>query len=264
MELDALLPFDLSVEKLALSLVVRPAIELSYRTAVAHWSLGDQMPTVSRCYNKVRGELEEVGLLYDPVDENDDGYLEQIELNVALLPSMGEAGYVFERLPWIGAIVGFREGVIYLPADLPRNAYVPGGTLTDVIRHEYAHCWHWLEPEFFETGWFAKTFGGRYEEDGYSPLDLWSNDRTMDRAFVAQTKACRNERELSALLRRSFSNDFVSEYAATHFCEDFAETFMTFLRYRKCLDKFKGRTGVFRKLKAVEKAVAKARLELAV
>jgi len=45
---------------------------------------------------------------------------------------------------------GIRPGVIYLPRDLPARAYVPGGTLIDVILHEYAHAWHWLEPAFFE------------------------------------------------------------------------------------------------------------------
>ena len=257
------LPFGLSLEGFAWSLIVKPAIKLSYDTAAAHWSLNEQMANVNRSYNKVRSELEDVGLLYTPKDEDEDGYLEQIELEVAWLPSLfGEAGYVFESLPWIHSLVGFREGVIYLPSDLPRGAYVPGGTLTDVVRHEYGHAWHWLEPSFFERPWFRKTFGGEYEDGNVKPLDLWSKRKSRDREFTARMATCRNERERNALVQRHFQNDFVSEYASTHFCEDFAETFMTYLRYRKCLDKFKSRTGVFAKLTAVEKAVALARGEL--
>ncbi len=56
--------------------------------------------------------------------------------------------------------------------------------------------------------------------------------------------------------------DFVSDYAATSACEDFAETFMTYLRHRNSLHKFKSRRGVHRKLRAVEKAVKVARSEL--
>lgn len=256
------LPFDISIERLAWSFVIKPAIALSYRAAVAHWSLNDQMAQVNRSYNKVRAELEEIGLLYTPEDDGDGGYLDQIELEVAWLPSFGEAGYVFESTAWIHSLVGYREGVIYLPADLPRGAYVPGGTLTDVVRHEYGHAWHWLEPSFFERPWFRKAFGGEYEDGDVKPLDIWSEKKNRDREFASRMAACRNQRERSALVQRQFHNDFVSEYASTLFCEDFAETFMTYLRYRRCLNKFKSRTGVFAKLKAVEKAVALTRSEL--
>lgn len=260
------IPMDLNIETIAtkfvLTYIVRPAIELSYRTAVAHWHLNGQMPQVNRSYNKVRDELRQVGLLYSTEDEDDGGYLDQIELEVAWLPSLGEAGYVFESLPWIHSLVGYREGVIYLPADLPRDAFVPGGTLTDVVRHEFGHAWHWLEPEFFEGRWFRKAFGGEYDDDSMTPAELWSIKKENEQSFRTLKASCRNDRELMALMRRSFRNDFVSEYAATRFCEDFAETFMTYLRYRNCLGKFKSRTGLYAKLTAVDKAIAQARSEL--
>lgn len=242
-------------------LLIRPGVRLAWQTAAAHWHLYDQMPKVNRAYNKVRNELCEVGLLYNP-ENGEDGYLDQIELEVAWFPSMGEAGYVFEDHHWCLWLFGFRKGVIYLPCDLPHEVFVPGATLTDVVRHEYAHCWHWLEPEFFETGWFERAFGGAYNEGSFSPLDVWVERNERDRMYISKLRACRNERERAALLRRRFRNEFVSEYAATHFCEDFAETFMTYLRYRNCLNKFQSRKRVFAKLKAVERAVAKARREL--
>ena len=55
---------------------------------------------------------------------------------------------------------------------------------------------------------------------------------------------CRSEREIAALHQRRFREDFVAEDAATRFCEDFAETFMTYQCYRNSLDRFKARKGV--------------------
>ena len=244
--------------------IVRPGVKKGIATARAQWRLQSQMPRVDRAWNKVRNELAEVGLLYDP-DATDecDGYLDQIRLEVAFLPSFSdEMGYVFEDLPWYVWLVGYEEGVIYLPSDLPSTAYVPGGTLTDVIRHEYGHTWHWLEPSFFDNDWFVDAFGDKYECDESTPVDCWVESRLGTRKHKKEIGKCRSEREIAALLQRRFREDFVSEYAATHFCEDFAETFMTYLRYRNSLDRFKARKGVYRKLKAVEKAVDRARLEL--
>ena len=258
----------MDLTQLVFDLVVRPALAHSvryvYRTLNARWCLRSQMPKVNRSWNQVRDELTEVGLLYDPSDEHDGGYLEQIELEVAVLPSNGEAGYVCEELGWLSYLAGYSEGVIYLPGDLPRSAYVPGGTLTDVIRHEYAHAWHWVEPGFFDTGWFNRAFGGDYEEGDVTPLDLWSDRKGRSRDFRRRIKTCRNNTERAAVLKKSLQRDFVSEYASTLFCEDFAETFMMFLRYRNSLDRFQSRTGVFKKLKAVERAVCRAKRELGV
>ncbi len=245
---------------LGLQAVMRPLIELGKRTFQAHWALESQMPQVNRAWGKVRSELEEVGLLYCPDDEDDGGYLDQIELVIADLPSLGEAGYVFERVDWFTHLIGYEEGVIYLPVDLPREAYVPGSTLADVIRHEYAHAWHWLEPEFFERRWFKTAFKGPYEQRSPTPLQLFYD--VLAARYGKRIANLRNEREANAFIRRMFFKDFVSEYAATHFAEDFAETFMVYLRNRKNLGRFKNRAGVYRKLLAVEEAVKTARKEL--
>ena len=157
---------------------------------------------------------------------------------------------------------GASPRIIYLPSDLPQSAYVPGGTLTDVIRHEYAHAWHWLEPDFFDSAWFRRAFGAEYEDGDITPLELWTEGNERSRNFKQCFGACRNDRERAAFLRKRLFNDFVSDYATTHFCEDFAETFMYYLRYRRSLDRFKSRSGVFRKLTAVASAVSRARREL--
>ena len=218
------------------------------------------MPQLNRAWNKVRSELAEVGLLYAPENESDSGYLDQIDLKVAWLPSINEAGYVWEKVDWFAHLQGYEEGVIYLPVDLPRDAYVPGATLVDVIRHEYAHAWHWLEPDFFERPWFQRAFGGEYDDGETTPLALFG--QKLRRSHKSKIERSRNDREREANVRRLFNQEFISGYAATHFCEDFAETFMTYLRHRKNLSRYRNRPGVYRKLAAVEKAVNVASREL--
>jgi hypothetical protein len=232
------------------------AIQEGWRAASAHWSLDSKMGDVNRAYNKVRGELADVGLLADGV------YLDDIELEVALLPSFGEAGFVYEATGWWQRLIGYQEGVIYLPRDLPASAYVPGGTLTDTIRHEYAHAWHWIEPDFFERPWYSKAFGIPYNETSTTPAEEWHWSKERSRKFQSALNSCRNDRERLALYRKNLRDDFVSEYATTLSCEDFAETFMYYLRYRNSLDRFASRPGVYKKLLAIQKAVATASREL--
>ena len=236
-----------------LTWALETAVSEGWHVASAWWSLDDHMPKVNQAFNKVRNELWEVGLLADGV------YLDEIELNISLIPSSGEAGYVYESVGWVDAALGYEPGVIYLPSDLPHGVYVPGGTLTDVIRHEFAHSWHWLDAELFDHPWFKAAFGTDYGDTDTTPSELWERKLNRDRAFQQRFAACRNDRERASQLRRRTQNDFVSEYAMTLACEDFAETFMFYLRNRNQLDRFKSRTGLHKKLKAVEAAVTKAR-----
>ncbi len=247
--------------KTALSSFLTPLLltiaDRAFRTLSPSWrNLDAQMPMVNRAFQKVRGELCEVGLLADGV------YLDQIELVVAILPSFDEAGYVFEEVGWISSMLGYKEGVIYLPRDLPRAAYVPGATLTDVIRHEYGHAWHWLEPEFFEREWFRKAFGAEYDDLLPTPLAKWEQKCRRSRTFQLGLGKLKSNKAIEAYLQKHLLNDFASEYAAKQAREDFAETLMFYLRNRKSLHRFRNRTGFYRKLRAVERAVKTARKEL--
>jgi hypothetical protein len=150
-----------------LSLAVYKATTEAWRSASAWWSLDDLMPKVNRAFNQVRNELCDVGLLAA------DTYLDKIDLQISAIPSYGEAGYVYESVGWLHTALGFEPGVIYLPSDLPREVYVPGGTLTDVIRHEFAHAWHWLDPDLIERPWFRATFGTDYNDTDTTPSELW-------------------------------------------------------------------------------------------
>jgi hypothetical protein len=227
------------------------------RTAVARWQLDSKMDAVNRSYNKVRNELCEIGLLSEEV------YLDSIELEVALLPNYGEVGYVFERLPSALRLLGWREGVIYLPGDIPDlNSYMPGGSLINTIRHEYAHAWHWMEPDFFECPWYVKAFAIPYDDTENTPIQDWAERKKSNRDFRRSLKSCRTESQQERFLAKEFQNDFISEYASTLSREDFAETFMTYLKYRNSLGRFQSRPGVYKKLIAVERAVKTARIEL--
>lgn len=226
------------------------------RMIAARWALEIHMESVSRSYNKVRSELAEVGLLADGV------FLDATEVQVTLLTSLGEAGYVIEQGFWGMPALGLREGVIYLPGDLPDLTYVPGGTVTDTIRHEYAHVWHWLDPEFFERTWYQGAFSIPYDDLSIAPLDHWLGRMSRSRVYMKAYNACRTSAARVSLERKAKRNEFVSDYAATLSREDFAETFMTYLKYRKSLGRFKSRPGVYKKLLAVERAVKTARREL--
>ena len=204
----------------------------------AGWGVEQHMPVVDRAYNKVRGELEEVGLLADGV------YLDSVELEVSMMPSLGESGYVYdEGVGLLRKLAGFRQGVIYLPGDIPGGMHLPPGTLLNTIRHEYAHAWYAHDPALFAKPWFRQAFGLEYGECKITPEHLWQSRLKRDRKYQKLHSACRTKRERKALKTRQFGNDFVSGYSATLAKEDFAESFAVFLRYRNSPERFKSRPG---------------------
>lgn len=208
------------------------------------------MANVDRAYNQVRSELAEVGLLADGV------YLDAVELCISHEKSGdGEVGYVFERVGHF-AEQGYKPGVIYLPRDLPHKRYKPGFTLTDTIRHEYAHAWFYLDPGFFRQDWFTRTFGAAYANCAPVPYHSWQKQLKKDPEFQARTEGDHEAHERH--FNKALLKHFVSEYATTNASEDFAETFMYYLKYRKSLNRFVNRQGVYRKIRMVERAVAMA------
>lgn len=209
------------------------------------------MVDVDRATNQVRRELAEVGLLTEGV------YLDHIEVCVSRYPSRGEAGYVFESIGNWGRL-GFRPGVIYLPSDMPQAPRVPGSTLIDTIRHEFGHAWYYTDPKFFRNEWFVRTFGAPYTNCNPKPLGAWSRQILANRRFQNALVRCRTENGRRRVRENHFRCDFISDYASTCACEDFAETFMYFLKYRNSLERFDSRPNVAKKLRAVERAVNRA------
>lgn len=229
----------------------------AYRGVSAWKNLDTHMLKINRAFNKVRQELCDIGLL----DEH--FYLDKVDLEISRIPDYGEAGYVYdEDVAWHQKILGFRKGVIYLPSTIPHEAFVPGGTLVDIIRHEFAHAWRVIDPEFFDETWFTKAFSFPYSDKESSPRELWEGKKRRNPTFTSGLRACRNDRERINFVNRAFNQDFVSPYASTMAAEDFAETFMTYLRSRNSLSRYQHRLGVFKKLKATETAVSKKAREL--
>jgi hypothetical protein len=187
--------------------------------------------TVQKAYDKVRNELHEVGLLDEGV------YLDHIACMQDAIPTRSEElGFVFdEGVDWWRGILGYEPGVIYIPRNAPASLHVPGNTVLDTVRHEFAHAWAYLDREFIEGPWFRAAFGAGYFEEWDPP------------AFDPSR--------------------FVSDYACKSPREDFAETFMLYLRARRSLDRYRRKPRLYRKLRAVEKAVrlaARTRVDVTV
>ncbi len=211
---------------------------------------GEKMIDVDRAYNFVRKELGEVGLLQE------GKYLDQIELWISDRPSEGESAYIFEEIgPWTRK--GYKPGVIYLPSDVPNVPQLPGSTLIDIIRHEFAHAWYYIDPKFFREDWFVRTFGAPYKNCNPRPLMNWKNQLKNNPGYQAKVQRCRSDKGRERLYRKHLYQNFVSGYASTCACEDFAETFMFYLKYRNSLDRYQNRPLVLRKLQSVERAVSK-------
>lgn len=237
-------------------------------------NLDSQMPRVNRAFATVRNELCEIGLLAEGF------YLDAIDLVVAAFPSDRFYGEVYDNgVPLWKRAVGFKEGAIYLPRNLPRQAYVPGGTLTDTIRHEFGHAWYWLDPHFFAHSWFRQTFGFDYNESlsgkCHAQCVYREYFRTVDDPELDDSSLLLHQLERDVEFARLIKSRpgpfrlrqclceyqhwaFASGYATTAPKEDFAETFMYFLRYRNTLDRFRPRGGLYKKLKSVERAVSVA------
>lgn len=173
---------------------------------------------MSRAYNKARGEMIRFGLLWDgsKLDEVECLY-EPLELN-------GLRG-------WMG-FYQYNDKNIHFPAVYNGLDWSLGWTYKnsaiDVLRHEFAHALAHRYPKALRNGdLFKKAFGGPYGDRaarGTSPDD-WEG-------------RC------------------VSGYAATATQEDFAETFMFYLKHKgKIPAKFAKKPAIRKKWKAVEKII---------
>ncbi len=140
---------------------------------------------------KVQDELFRIGLW------NEDSRLPRAEIYWCALPQWPPKALAFfiHSSPKILAPLGYRPGHLYIPALVLGRRNV-----LDVVRHEYAHALAHYYPALIQRARaFTAAFGGRYSSGDPVPGA---------------------ERE----------QDFISAYAATEPCEDFAETFMVFLR----------------------------------
>ena len=181
---------------------------------------------VSRAYNKVRMELWHLGVLWDGSKlDGVECIYDQIAPIAALSGTMGWYDPDSKDITFPS---------VYLPImALWRDLGVKANAL-DVIRHEFGHALADLYPGALKKGGlFRAAFGGTY---GENPAEECVADGWGDR--------------------------YVSEYATSMTQEDFAETFMLFVKHKgKIPAKYAKKPVIRKKWKAVAeivKRVAKA------
>ena len=176
--------------------------------------------TVSRAYHKVRMELWDLRVLWD------GSKLDQVSCtydSFALIPPV--VGIMGLYYPAAKAI---KVPAWYLPIMALFMELSPKNAAIDVLRHEFAHALADLYPRALsDGGLFKKAFGGAY---GTNPAKGTDPDDWEDRC--------------------------VSGYAATATQEDFAETFMLYMKHKgKVPTKFAKKPAIRKKWKAVAKII---------
>jgi hypothetical protein len=107
--------------------------------------------------------------------------------------------FVYQTHP-LHSLLGLKVGHIYVPQYvLVHGFWQERGSLRGILRHEYGHALAHHYPSLINGKWFQGIFGGKYSDEAFP--DDWEGD-------------------------------FVSDYAGTNPSEDFAETFMVYLRNR--------------------------------
>jgi hypothetical protein len=139
------------------------------------------------------------------------------------LHALGGDGLYFARAEFPWRQVGYQSHTIYIP----RTSLTAVGNrlrgqrlnLRDVLRHELAHALAFRSKNLVR-GWdrFAEVFGGHHDSD-----------------------------EPARAPRRAF----VTDYARTNPCEDFAECVMVYLRYRGDLDRYARRPELAAKMRLI-------------
>ena len=173
-----------------------------------------------RAYNKVRTELGNLGVLWDGSRLDGVGctYL-------TLAPIAALAGYMGLYQPR-EKIIEFPS--VYLPFEALWKDLGAKANALDVIRHEFGHALADLYPGALKKGGvFRAAFGGSY---GGTPAEKRGVDGWEER--------------------------YVSEYATSATQEDFAETFMLFVKHKgKIPARFARKPAIRKKWKAVAEIV---------
>lgn len=173
---------------------------------------------MERAFNKVRRELQDLGLLSEGSRlDKVDCYYEGFTIG-GLCGCVGTMGFYDPDK---------NDRAIHIPAVFPAALFPwwDGREILDVIRHEFGHALADRFRKIFCGAIFKGAFGESYGEKKVSDGKEW-------------TKEC------------------VSAYAATCTQEDFAETFMLYMKHKgKLPARFRGKRAVKKKWKAVARIV---------
>jgi hypothetical protein len=147
---------------------------------------------LNRALFHVQNELHSFGLWYEY------SKLPTVDVMICRMPRREVRGLFYHGDNAWSRMTGYYEGKIYIPVfSLAHRSNSKNNSLRDVIRHEYAHAFAHYYPELIFITEFVRVFGGSYNSQ---------------KALKMHAKA------------------YVSEYARTLPMEDFAETFMIFLK----------------------------------
>ncbi len=169
----------------------------------------------------VQHELYAIGLWHE------NSPLTSVEVNWCALPQirMHDAlGFFMHGESRLDKVFGYYSGQMYIPAFVLSHLFwQTRGSLRDVIRHEYAHAFaHHYHKLIEKSKEFKSVFGGSY----YSEMP--------------------SEMEHDA---------YVSDYAKTLPMEDFAETFMVYVRRKGVIPKTFRNSNLKRKWKFISKTI---------
>ena len=129
--------------------------------------------------------------------------LVEVDVFWCLFPQLPPAalGFFIHDAGRISRLLGYEPGHIYIPQwVLMQTFWQDRGSLRDILRHEYGHALAHYYPKLIQrSADFREVFGGSYHGERRAPFE---------------------------------DGTFVSDYAMESPAEDFAETFMVYLRLR--------------------------------
>ena len=168
-------------------------------------------------FNKVRNELEKLGLLVD------GSSLDSVECYHERLSVGGLTGFI----GWMG-FYDFKDRNIHVPAFYPAGLFpmwYGERKMLDVLRHEFGHALADRFKKFFCGGVFKEAFGASYGTKKVFAGGDWTNE-------------------------------YVTEYATTATQEDFAETFMLYMKHKgKMPVRYSGKRAIEKKWKTVGRII---------
>ena len=172
---------------------------------------------MQKSFNRVRKELEEMSLLFEGWKlDSVDCYHEKFSLG-ALYGLAGAMGFY-----------DFKDRNIHVPAFYPAGLFPKWygeRQMLDVLRHEFGHALADRYMKFFRGGIFKVAFGASYGAKKVFAGGDWTSE-------------------------------YVSKYATTATQEDFAETFMLYMKYKgKMPARYLGKRAIVKKWKTVGRII---------
>ncbi len=172
---------------------------------------------MEKSFNKVRKELEKTGLVFD------GSRLDKVDCYHERLSLGGLGGF--------GGVMGFynpTDGNIHIPAVYPIGLcpLLAEREISDVIRHEFGHALADNFRKFFCGGVFKDAFGAAYGE-------------------------------INVFIGGDWAEGYVSRYAAKCTQEDFAETFMLYMKYKGRMPiRYRGKCPIEKKWNTVGQVIS--------